>query len=372
MNDNKLTWAERLQGFAARMLGRLPAWLQVLLSGRRRLSIGGKQFDPCLQLMLSISRRRNPYGLCEPDHVTARARFRREVLVFEGPKTPVGDVRNFEIKGEMGPLRARLYTPDTHAPSSGGRRLLVFLHGGGFVIGDLDTHDEACRLLCKHADTLVLSIEYRLAPEHPYPAPLDDALASFIWAQEHAAEFGADSARISVGGDSAGGNLSAVITQERAREGRPPAAQLLIYPATDGSEQSRSCESRRLFGEGLFITNTDYETFGRHYTDASGVEHDNVRVSPQYATDLHGLPPALVVTAGFDLLHDEGEAYYAAMKSAAAAELGAEEAARRFVLLPFDELSHGFINMLGVCPSARKAMIEIARAWRALLDTNGR
>ncbi|MDT7807753.1 MAG: acetyl esterase [Acidobacteriota bacterium] len=371
MNEHKLTRAEQLQGLAARKLGRLPAWLQLVLSGRRRLSIGGKQLDPCLQLMLSISRRRNSYGLCEPDHVTARARFRSEVLVFEGPKTPVGDVRDFEIKGATGPLRARLYTPETNAPASR-RRLLLFLHGGGFVIGDLDTHDEACRLLCKHADTLVLSIEYRLAPEHPYPAPLDDALAAFTWAQEHPAELEADPARISVGGDSAGGNLSAVVTQARTREGQPPSAQLLIYPATDGSEESRSFESRRLFGEGLLITNADYETFGRHYTDASGVEHDNVRVSPLRANDLSGLPPALVVTAGFDLLHDEGEAYYAAMKAAAAAEVGAEEAERRFVLLPFDELAHGFINMLGVCPSARKAMVEIALAWRALLDTNGR
>jgi acetyl esterase len=371
MNEHKLTWVERLEGFAARRLGRLPAWLQVLLSGGRRISRGGKQLDPCLQLMLSISRRRNPYGLCEPDHLTARARFRSEVLIFEGPKTNVGDVRELEINGAMGPLRARLYTPATNAPE-GSRRLLVFLHGGGFVIGDLDTHDEACRLLCAHADTLVLSVEYRLAPEHPYPAPLDDALAAFTWAQEHAAQLGADPARVSVGGDSAGGNLSAVITQTRAREGRPPSAQLLIYPATDGSEASRSCESRSLFGEGLFITNADYEAFGRHYTGASEVEHDNVRVSPLRATDLSGLPPALVVTAGFDLLHDEGEAYYAAMKAAAAAALGAEEAERRFVVLRFDELSHGFINMLGVCPSARKAMIEIARAWRALLDANGR
>ena len=371
MTEEKPKGTDRLMAHAARALGRLPPRLQVLLSGRRRREVGGRRLDPCLHLMLSISRRRNPFGLCEPDYLTARARFRSEVLNFEGPKTPVGGVRDLEITGAAGPLRARLYAPGGAAPA-GGRRLLVFLHGGGFVMGDLDTHDEACRLLCRHAETLVLSAEYRLAPEHPYPAPLEDALAAFAWAQARAAELGADPARVSIGGDSAGGNLAAVVTQTRAGEGRPPSAQLLIYPATDGSELSLSCESRRLYGEGLFITNADYEAFAHHYIDGTGVGHDDPRVSPLRAPDLRGLPPALVVTAGFDLLRDEGEAYLAAMREAAAAEAGAEEAGRRFVLLRFDELAHGFLNMPGVCPSARDAIVEAARMWRALLDDTGR
>ena len=370
MAEEKLNWFARVEGFGARLLGRLPAPLQLLLSGRRRLNVGGRRLDPCLQLMLSISKKRNPYGLAEPDPLTARARFRREVLTFEGPKTPVGVVRDLGVPGAVGTLRARLYAPDAAAPE-GGRRLLIFLHGGGFVIGDLDTHDEACRLLCKHADTLVLSVEYRLAPEHPYPAPLEDSLAAFAWAQAHAAELGASLTRVSVGGDSAGGNLSAVVAQTFARAGRAPSAQLLIYPATDASEPARTSESRRLYGEGLFITNADYEAFGRYYTDGTGVAHDDPRVSPLGAGDLRGLPPALVVTAGFDLLHDEGEAYHAALKATAAAESGTEEAARRFVLLRFDELAHGFANMTGVCPSARNAVVEIARRWRALLDATG-
>ena len=382
MNPYKPTLFERILSFGARLLGRLPGRVQALiaflLTGRRRRVIEGKKLDPCSHLMITISKQRSPYGLCEPEPVAARARFQKEILTFQGTKTEVGKVCDLEIAGEKIPgekerrrLPARLYTPDTPAPE-GGRRLLVFFHGGGFVIGDIESHDEPCRLLCKHADTLVLSVEYGLAPERKHPHPVEDALAAFDSARERASEFGADPKRVSVGGDSAGGNLSAVVAQQRRRDENPPSAQLLIYPATDGSERSDSYQSRKLYCEGLAITQADYEAFGRHYVEGSGVERDNERVSPLCAPDFKGLPPALVVVAGFDLLRDDGEKYFDEMKKAAVKERGQPAADRDFELMRFATLAHGFLHMTGVCPSTRKATIKIALKWRELLDNTGR
>jgi acetyl esterase len=371
MNRHEANLYDRLLSFGARrVLSRLPGWTQVLISRSRRRSAEGRKLDPCVHAILNFRRRRIPYGLVEPDPVTARERFRSEIFIFEGAKTEVGGVRDLEVGGAAGLLCARLYTPPTPTPA-GGRRLLVFFHGGGFVLGDVESYDEPCRLLCKHADTLVLSVEYRVAPEHPYPAPLEDALAAFDDARRRAAEFGADPARVSVGGDSAGGNLAAVVAQVRASEGRAPSAQLLIYPATDGSERSESLESRRLYGDGLFLTMADYEAFGLHYTGAAGVARDDPRVSPLCAQDFRGLPPALVVVAGFDLLRDEGEEYFEKMKTAAAGNNGGAGGAE-FELLRYDTLAHGFINLTGVCPSAREATTGLAENWRRLLDRTGR
>jgi acetyl esterase len=354
-----ITLAQRLQGLAGRSLGLLPAPFQLKLSGRPPIEVDGQRLDSCLQLLLAVNRRRRRHGLCEPDPVTARARFRREVLIYGGPRTRVGPVRDFEIEGEAGPLRARHYAPPTSAPSApsanASRDLLVYLHGGGFVLGDLETHDEPCRLLCLHARTHVLAVDYRLAPEHPFPAGLGDALAALRWAQSNAERLGAAPGRVSIGGDSAGGNLAAAAAQVSARE-RPPFAQLLVYPATDAVKEERP--SKGLFGRGFFLARTDCDAFFDHYTEGTGARRDDPRVSPLRANELSGLAPALVVTAGFDYLRDEGDAYARALGGA-----GGVVAQRRF-----DSLAHGFIHMTGVCPAARAALVEYARDWRALLE----
>ena len=352
MTDTGLTLKERLQGFAGRAVGRLPARAQLRLSRRPQAEADGQRLDPCLQLVLAANRKRKRYGLCEPDPVTARARFRREVLIYGGRPTRVGAVRDFEIEGEGGPLRVRHYAPPTAARS---RDLLVYLHGGGFVIGDLETHDEPCRLLCLHASTHVLGVEYRLAPEHPFPAGLRDASAALRWAQANAGRFGVDPSRVSVGGDSAGGNLAAVAAQLSAREGAP-AAQLLIYPATDAA--SKEWPSKEMFGRGYFLARSDCDAFSRHYTGRTGARDDDPRVAPLRAPDLSGLAPALVVTAGFDALRDEGDAYAQRLKEAGGAVVW-----RRFA-----SLGHGFLHMTGVCPAAHAAVVEVARDWRLLLD----
>lgn len=350
MTDRPLRLSERIEQMAARVLVRLPGHWHVRLSGEPPVTADGLTLDPHVQLVRVLRRRRNRHGLCEPDLQRARERYRRESLVFRGPVTPVGSVRDFSIPRPEGRLRVRHYAPAAAEPQP----LTVYLHGGGFTIGDLDTHDEACRILCAEGGIHVLAVDYRLAPEHPFPAALDDARAALRWAQAHAAELGADPARVALGGDSAGSNLAAVISLE-TRDDRPPAAQLLIYPVTD---RKNTRPSQQLFGEGYFLSNADRAAFTGFYLDGTGTPEGDWRVSPLYAESHAGLPPALVVTAGFDMLRDEGEAYADKLR----------DAGSPVVLSRADAHGHGFIHMTGVSPGARQAMVQAAHDWRAVLD----
>ena len=194
----------------------------------------------------------------------------------------------------------RLPRPSAAAP------LLVYYHGGGWVIGDLDMYDGVCRLLAAASGCRVLSVDYRLAPEHPFPAAVEDAFAAFEWAVANAAALGADPARIGVGGDSAGGNMAAVVSHMARDGGGPgPAMQLLIYPVTDSIEDTRS---RQLFAEGFVLTKADMDAFEAAYLPP-GIDASDQRISVLKCPDLRGLPTAYVATAGFDPLRDEGEAY---------------------------------------------------------------
>lgn len=338
---------------------RTPARLQLRLSGRPQIRLDGQDLDPGIQLALRALELRGVPTMVGPPRsnpapAAVRGRVRREALVFSLVKTEVDGVHELEIDGAAGPLRARYYRP----PRLGAFEkppLLVFFHGGGFVIGDLDTHDEPCRILCRHAGVQVLSVDYRLAPEHPFPAAVDDALAAFRWAVAHAPELDADADWVAVGGDSAGGNLSAVVAQLAARDGGPaPALQVLIYPAVDLTEARAA--SGRLFAEGFYLTENDRQWATRHYF--AGTERDvtDTRASPALAEDLSGLAPAIVITAGFDPLRDEGEAYAETLR----------KAGNRVVLDRAPELIHGFINMTTV-PAARDAALRLAGIVRATL-----
>jgi acetyl esterase/lipase len=183
---------------------------------------------------------------------------------------------------------------------------LIYYHGGGWVIGNIETHDSTCRRLANKSRCQVISIDYRLAPEHPFPTPTDDSLAAFRHIRDNAARFGADATRLAVGGDSAGGNISAVVCQDCRQTGEPmPAFQMLIYPATDARRQTGS---HRQFGEGYFLTQDLMDWFWKAYAPA-GTDLADLRLSPLLAKDLAGLPPAFVLTAGYDPLRDEGRAY---------------------------------------------------------------
>ena len=356
MSGTRDALALRAQYVAVRAISRLPPSVQVKLSGEPPVVVDGQTLDPQIQLVRALRRMRGAPNLVDPTIPQARARFRREVISVAGPKTPVAAVRDIVIDGAGGSLRLRHYAP----PAAGGPRpLTVFLHGGGFTIGDVDTHDEPCRLLCHHAGVHVLSVDYRLAPEHPFPAALDDTRAALRWARANAESLGADAGRVAVGGDSAGANLSTVAARLDARDGAPTAAQLLVYPPTDHLVEWPSVP---LFGETYFLTRRDREVFTRSYVHAAGASGEDPRISPLRAPDLHGLPPALVVTAGFDLLRDEAEAYAAALERA-----GTPTRLRRFPSLP-----HGFVNVTGISPAAHRAMVEVAHEWRSLLDTDAR
>jgi acetyl esterase len=271
------------------------------------------------------------------------------------PKIPMAQVEAITIPTEAGSLGARFYLPGG-LPGGMPPPLLVYFHGGGFVIGDLDTHDGVCRFIAAAAGLAVLAVDYRLGPEDPFPAGIEDAWAAFTWALANAATLGVDPARIAVGGDSAGGNMAANVCLQGKAEGGPmPAMQLLIYPVTDSADEPRS---RRLFAEGFMLTKTDIDRF-EHFYLAAGTDIDDPRISILKEPDLSGLPPAYVTTAGFDPLRDEGEAYGIRLR-----EAGTKVAIRRH-----PGLIHGFANQTAVSRSSRGAMLELAGALRMGLAT---
>jgi len=281
----------------------------------------------------------------------ARAATRREAsAVAARPPIPMARIESAEVPGQAGPIPARLYVPEG-LPAGEPAPLLVYYHGGGWTLGDLDTHDGICRFLAAAAGVSVLSVDYRLAPEHRFPAALEDAWAGFSWAAENAASLGIDPARIAVGGDSAGGNLAAVVSLlARAGGGAAPALQLLIYPIVDSAEDH---SSRRRFAEGFLLTKDDMDSFERHYLPP-GTDPTDPRVSILRAPDLSGLAPAYVATAGFDPLRDEGEAYALRLR-----EAGVKVALRRH-----PGLVHSFANQTAISRTARAAMGEVAGALR--------
>jgi acetyl esterase len=222
----------------------------------------------------------------------------------EAAPPDVASVHDGAFPGPGGEIRFRRYRPLGSA--AGPLPTLIYYHGGGFVIGNIETHDSTCRRLANKSRCQVISIDYRLAPEHPFPAPIDDGIAAFRHIRDNAAAFEADPKKIAVGGDSAGGAMAAVVCQSARRAGeRMPAFQMLIYPATDARQQS---ESRRLFAEGYFLTRDLMDWFWTAYAPA-GADLTDLRLSPLLAEDVSGLPPAFVLTAGFDPLRDEGRAY---------------------------------------------------------------
>lgn len=346
-------WRDRLTGVGARALPRVPAAAKWLLTGGRSVSIDGNTLDRTLQLTLASLQLAGRQGLvASTDPGQARTWFRQTLLALNDPDIHVATTE-LTIPGPAGELTARHYRP----PGAGPAPLLVFYHGGGWVLGDLDCYDAVCRLVCRDAGIHVLSVDYRRAPEHPAPAAADDAYAAFRWAQVNAGELGADPERVAVGGDSAGGNLTAVVAQaarDRADDGPAPVLQWLLYPITDLHAQTRS---RSLFAAGFVLTKFDMDYFEQQYLAGSELAPTDPKVSPLLAADLSGLAPALIVTAGFDPLRDEGEAYADALTAA-----GTTVDLRRM-----GSLTHGFANFFPLGGGSASAMTEVISALRAHL-----
>jgi acetyl esterase len=319
----------------------------------RTIHRDGQSLDPDLQLLLRLGR------LTAGRSPAATLQSRRQQLDVGGPLVggPVVagvSFREFIASTERtGPgLPCRLYTPDGLPPGS---PLLVFFHGGAWVTGSLISHDPLCRFLSALAGLRVLSVGYRLAPENPFPAAVDDAIAAFAYAREHAADLGADPGAIAVGGDSAGGGLAAVVSYLAARAGRPaPAFQLMFYPHCDTANRSAS---RELFATGFGLTDVDIEWYTDQYL-RPGVDRSDPRVSIAQADDLSGLPPTYLVTGGFDPLRDEGELFARRL-----AQAGVGVTLRRE-----PDLIHGFANMLGISVRCREAVAQAAGALRVGLE----
>lgn len=276
-----------------------------------------------------------------------------EMIAAGGPEEPVAEVQNRTIPGPAGPMAIRVYRPVLQETLPA----LVYFHGGGFVICNLDTHDRQCRRLANASGCVVISVEYRLAPEHKYPAAVDDAFAATKYVAGHAAEFGIDADRLGVGGDSAGGNLATVVARLARDQGGPRLKfQLLIYPVVDFYDQSPSMQQ---LGKDYFLTREAMDWFTAMYLP----NHDaglQPGASPMHA-DVRGLPPAMVITAEFDPLRDQGETYARKLASA-----GVPVEVRRY-----EGMIHAFFSFAGVIEKGKVAIADAGAATRRALGASG-
>ncbi|MDD3445429.1 MAG: alpha/beta hydrolase, partial [Zavarzinia sp.] len=283
-------------------LVRLPqSWL-VRMSGGKPIQLEGKTLDPQLQFLLALAAKRPEIHTLPVEG--ARQMYRDMAYSFGGRARAMEIVEERRVPGPHGDVPVRLYVP--RDLPAGPAPMLVFFHGGGFVIGDRESYDLTCRQIADEARCRVLSVDYRLAPEHRFPVAIDDCLAVWRHVVANPADYGADPARLAVGGDSAGGHLSAVVCQQAKLSGDPlPAHQLLIYPVVD---VSREWQSHKTYAEGFLLTDAAMHWFMGHFLPPEQDKTD-IRVSPLQNPDLAGLPPATLVIAGFDPLQDEGRAY---------------------------------------------------------------
>jgi acetyl esterase len=285
-----------------------------------------------------------------PLHELSVAEARQIIVTLFGTTDnpePVGAVQDRTIAGAAGEMPARIYTP----PGRGPFPVLVYFHGGGWVIGNLEAYDPTCRALTNAAGCIVVAMEYRLAPEHKFPAAPEDCYAALQWVAAHAAAIGGDPARLAIGGDSAGGNLTAVVAQMvRDRGGPKLVYQLLVYPVTDYNFDTVSYKEN---ADGYLLTRDAMVWFWNHYL-RSVADGSNLLASPLQAQNLRGLPPALILTAEFDPLRDEGEAYAARLR----------EAGVPVTLKRYHGMIHGFFSLGAVFDQGKQAMAEAAAELR--------
>ncbi|WP_373088755.1 alpha/beta hydrolase [Sneathiella sp.] len=304
--------------------------------------------DPQAKWVLDIAKEKGLPTLDELSAEDAKAAYEERAIALSFKGIDIGKSIDLKIPGPLGDIPVRIYHPlGMEAPLP----VLVYYHGGGWVVGSPNTHDSLCRKIANSGPFVVVSVDYRMGPEHPFPAAVNDAYAALNWCVDHIADYDGDASRIAVGGDSAGGNLSAVVCLV-AREEKTymPKFQWLIYPGTDMRMNSRSHET---FADGYFLTRSLMTYFRKHYLQNPDDKMD-WRASPLLAVSLAGLPPALVQTAGFDPLQDEGKAYAERMK---------KEGSNAH-LTHYAGMLHGFINLGGVIDQASNCIDEGVAALR--------
>jgi acetyl esterase len=336
---------------AARTIMSLPTAARRALLRGKTTQRDGAPLDPDVELMILLAKLSKKGLALDLPLAQARRRFVDETNVFARPE--VSGVRTIEERVDDH-VTVRVYTPDGPAVARGlgPRAGLVYFHGGGFVHGGLASHDVPCRRLAREAGVVVVSVDYRLAPESRFPTAVTDSLAAFRWTVSRASRLGLDPARLGVGGDSAGGNLAAVVALETRGDAVRPRAQILIYPAVDFTMSSASIDS---LGEGFILEKASIEWFREQYL-GSGDRRDPL-ASPLFRTDLAGAPRAVLHVAGFDPLRDEGLAYAAALRRAGCP----------VVLRNHDTLFHGFLNTT-LLPAADRAVSALSLDVEAALD----
>ena len=309
--------------------------------------------DPEIQALLSAMAAMNAPPMSQGTPDAARTAFRFMTVDMRRPESviPVKETEDLTIPVEHGDIAARIYRPDVAGPAP----TVVFVHGGGFVIGDIETHDNQARAICAGADAVVVSIDYRLAPEEPWPAAVDDSYAAVCWAADTIDTLGGDPDRLAIAGDSAGGNLSAIVALRCRDRGPALAAQLLIYPGVD-MDPDAPYQSRVDNAEGYFLTADDMVWFRDHYVGTAS-DFSDPDMSPIKASDLTGLAPAVIATAEYDPLRDEGNAYADALRAA-----GVEVDAQCYA-----GMIHGFFDMGPLSAGAQAATDDVVARFRALL-----
>jgi acetyl esterase/lipase len=320
----------------------LPAPVLRTLGGGGMAFEGGRTLDPRLQFLANAARSGPPIAELSP--AQARTAAAQGLAALAGELEPGVSSETMTLEGPRGQIPARAYRPtlqDKTAP------VVIFAHFGGGVIGDLETSDVFCRILARLAHAPVLSVDYRLAPEHRFPAGLEDVLAAYRYARDHAGCFGAPAGRAAIAGDSIGGNFAAVICQTLKAAGEPqPVLQLLIYPATDMAAETQSMTT---YADAFPVSRETMRWFLDHYVEA-GTDLADLRLSPLHASDLSGLAPAIVIGAGFDPLVDQAEAYAHRLSEAGVPTL----------YRCYDSLAHAFVAFTGAIPGADIACREIA------------
>ena len=331
--------AREIQGKVANLALRMPiSWVNILAGPP--IGVDGRTLDGRAQWFLRLLAYSGQPAMHTMSVAEAREDYDAFMKMLGGHPAPVSSILDRTLPGPAGPMRIRIYRP----AGSVARLLptILYFHGGGWVIGSLEGYDLACRYFCARSGCAIVSVDYRLAPEHKFPAAVEDAVAAHRW----------------VAGDSAGGTLAAVVAQELRHEPHPPCLQWLIYPATD---MAGDTPSHRSCGDGFLLTEADMRWFRMHYLNGDG-EIGDPRASPLRAADLAGVAPALVFTAGFDPLRDEGRAYAERLQASGVKTIHRE----------FETLIHGFIGMRGAVHAAARAMDDMVAGLRHELAQLGR